>query len=545
MISEMVRRPFHPATVCAILVALWIVVPVGSVRAQASRSGADLARGTSADEERPNIILFLVDDLGWQDTSQPFHTARTPFNDLYRTPNVEKLARQGMMFTNAYAASPVCTPTRTSIITGRHPARTRITNWTLRNSRDAQETGPRDYPLRSPVWDVDGLQPADTTLPQILGDHGYRTIHVGKAHFGALETGGADPTNLGFDVNVAGHAAGGPGSYYGQHNFSAAHRGGDTVWDVPGLETYHGTNVNLTESLTREALRVIENAAAGGRPFFLNMAHYGVHTPIMADSGFVDRYTGLDEIEVAYASMIEAVDASLGAILEELVRLGIAESTLIVFTSDNGGLSAHGRGASPSGTRVNSHNLPLRSGKGSAYEGGTRVPMVVAWAEPGRADGWQLPIAAGSSTDVPVVSHDLFPTFLEAAGLDVPDGYTLDGRSIVPLIAGEPGPLSARSIAWHYPHKWGPEGPGLDPFTSIRDGEWKMIYFYHERRWELYDLSRDTGETINLVRARPAVANRLSAAMLRWMEDVDAQMPHVRSTDVPVDPPAFSTPEQE
>ncbi len=518
---------------------------VGPVRGQESVRTPATIQPIAADVERPNIILFIVDDLGWQDTSLPFHTARTPFNDRYRTPNIERLARQGMMFTNAYAASPVCTPTRTSIMTGRHPARTHITNWTLRNSRDEQETGPRDYPLRSPEWDFGGLQPADTTLPGILRDHGYRTIHVGKAHFGALETRGADPTALGFDVNVAGHAAGGPGSYYGLHNFSAAHRGGGTVWDVPGLEEYHGQNVNLTESLTREAVRTIGEAVEDGKPFFMNMAHYGVHTPIMADSGFIDHYQELDQVEAAYASMIEAVDASLGNILDELHRLGIADNTLVLFTSDNGGLSAHARGMSPSGTHVNTHNLPLRSGKGSAYEGGTRVPMVVAWARVAGEDavGQQLAIMPGSSSDVPVISHDLFPTILDAAGVGIPSGFILDGRNLVPLLTGAPDLLPHRPLAWHYPHKWGPEGPGLDPFTSIRDGDWKLIYFYHERRWELYDLSRDLGETIDLLRSRPDMAAGLSQAMVRWMEDVNAQVPHVRSTDAPVDTPAYSIPD--
>ena len=160
------------------------------------------------ESDRPNIILYIVDDMGWQDTSVPFHSSRTPFNALYRTPNMERLARQGLLFTQAYAASPVCTPTRASIMTGRNPARTRITNWTLRNSRDAQETGPKNYPLRSPAWDFDGLQPGDVVLPALLQADGYHTIHVGKAHFGALETQGANPSTLGFDVNIAGHAAG-------------------------------------------------------------------------------------------------------------------------------------------------------------------------------------------------------------------------------------------------------------------------------------------------------------------------------------------------
>jgi arylsulfatase A-like enzyme len=260
----------------------------------------------------------------------------------------------------------------------------------------------------------------------------------------------------------------------------------------------------------------------------------------MADSQFVSHYGGLDDVEAAYASMIEAVDASLGEILGELERLEVAHRSLIVFTSDNGGLSAHARGTSPSGSRVNSHNLPLRSGKGSAYEGGTRVPLIVSWARPAAGDAAKpLAIEPASSSDVPVISEDLFPTVLAAAGVAVPGSYRSDGQSLVPLLTDGDHELSDRVLGWHYPHKWGPEGPGLDPFTSIRDGDWKMIFFYHERRWELYDLSTDLGETINLVRARPEVAGRLSGEMTRWMADVIAQVPHDRSTDEPVDPPFF------
>lgn len=486
-------------------------------------------RTTPPEAPRPNIALFLVDDLGWQDTSVPFYTERTPFNDRYRTPHMERLARQGMTFTNAYAASPVCTPTRTSIMTGRHPARTRITNWTLRNDLDAQETSPKAYPLRSPAWHVAGLQPGEVTLPEVLRRNGYRTIHVGKAHFGALGTPGADPTTLGFDVNVAGHAAGGPGSFYGRHNFSGAHRGADRVWDVPGLERYHGQNIYLTDALTREANRAIERAVAEGKPFFLNMAHYAVHAPIMADSQYVGRYEGLHPVEAAYASMIEGMDASLGAIMDKLEELGVAENTLILFMSDNGGLSAHARGG-----ELHTHNAPLRSGKGSAYEGGIRVPMIVAWAKPNAGTPAQarLPIEAGRDTDEPVISDDFFPTILEVTGVEESASFTqdIDGRSLVPLLVQAGGFERGGPLHWHYPHKWGPEGPGLDPFTAIRDGDWKLIYFYHDRRWELYNLANDLGETTNLAERRPEITERLARNMVAWMEDVGAQAPVARAT---------------
>ena len=225
------------------------------------------------EKKSPNIILFLVDDMGWQDTSVPFYHERTPFNDIYHTPNMERLAAQGMKFTQAYSHS-VCSPTRVSLMSGMNAARHRVTNWTLR--RNATNDHVHET-LELPKWNVNGLQPTDsiessvhvTTLPQILQDHGYFTIHSGKAHFGAIGTPGENPSNLGFDINIAGHAAGGPGSYHGEKNFSALWRNGSPVWDVPGLDKYHGKNINLTEALTIEAINALDSATKLGKPFFL------------------------------------------------------------------------------------------------------------------------------------------------------------------------------------------------------------------------------------------------------------------------------------
>ncbi len=519
---------------------VWLLLPVlllafAGIKTDSPENISSVAAVT----DKPNIILFLVDDMGWQDTSVPFHSVVTPFNQIYRTPNMERLARQGMLFTNAYAASPVCTPTRTSIMTGRNPARTRITNWTLRNSREDQETGPANYPLRSPDWRFEGLQPGDVTLPAVLQENGYQTIHAGKAHFGALDTPGADPTNLGFAVNIAGHAAGAPGSYYGIHNFGRSSRGGNDVWDVPGLETYHGRGINLTEVLTHEANRAIEDAVLSGQPFFLNMAHYGVHTPIMADSQYVDHYAGMPPVEAAYASMLEGMDASLGSILHQLENLNQATRTLIVFFSDNGGLSAHTRGATPMGTGLNTHNLPLRSGKGSAYEGGIRVPMIVSWAKRNDSEPMQqaLNLPAGARIDTPVISDDFFTTFLEIAKVRASGGYKHDGRgfwsSEFGVRGSEFGVRSSeiverredRVLGWHYPHKWGPEGPGTDPFTAVRKGDWKLIYFYKDDRYELYNLANDLGETTDLAWKQPEALAEMQEVMEEWMDEMGAQVP--------------------
>ena len=238
----------------------------------------------AADAARPNLLVFLVDDMGWQDTSVPFWTERTPLNDKFVTPNMERLAERGMRFTQAYACC-VCSPTRVSLMTGINAARHRVTNWTLHPDKT---TDKKTEDLVLPVWNMAGMQPVPdiprsvhaTPLAQILHDHGYFTIHCGKAHFGGVGTPGADPRKLGFDVNIAGHAAGGPGSYQGLEDFgNAPKKAAHKIWGVPGLEKYHGQDIHLTEALTREALAALDTARATGKPFFLYMAHYAVHAP--------------------------------------------------------------------------------------------------------------------------------------------------------------------------------------------------------------------------------------------------------------------------
>ncbi len=471
----------------------------------------------SAGAQPPNIVLFLVDDMGWQDTSVPFHAERTPFNDRYQTPHMETLASEGMKFTSAYAAC-VCSPTRVSIMTGQNAARHGVTNWTLRKDRD--QSGNHPTLLPPPDWNLNSLQPEDVTLPRLLQEVGYRTIHVGKAHFGAKGTPGEDPRALGFDVNIAGHAAGGLGSFLGTHNFSAAHRGGDRVWDVPGLEKYHGQDIYLTEALTREANAQVDQAVADGKPFYLYMSHYTVHTPIMADNRFYEKYRqiGLDETEAKYASMIEGMDRSLGDILRNLERHRIEGNTVVIFMSDNGGLSAHGRGGEP-----HTHNLPLSSGKGSSHEGGVRVPMIVRF--PGV-------VTPGSVTNAPVICEDLFPTILRIAGATIPADHvpTVDGRDFMPLLTMGGDFDRDRAYFWHYPHVWGPSGPGIMPHSAIRRGEWKLIYDYAGKRYELYNLMNDLGERRNLADERRDIVGRLSADLRGYLEEVGAPMPVWKET---------------
>jgi len=470
---------------------------------------------------QPNLLVFLVDDLGWQDLSLPLHHVSTALNERYRTPNVERLAAGGMTFTQAYASAPVCTPTRTSLMTGRSPARNHITYWTLNADSDTSAPFPGLLP---PAWDVNGLQPDDVTLPALLSRKGYRTIHVGKAHFGAQGTPGSDPANLGFDVNVAGHGAGAPASYLASESFSRGN-----VWDVPGLERWHGSDAYLTEALSAEASAAVRDAVAAGQPFFLNMAPYAVHTPIMANPRHVGDDPGLPPVEAAYASMIAGVDRALGELLDLLDALDIADETVVIFTSDNGGLSAHGRAGEP-----HTHNAPLRSGKGSYYEGGVRVPAVVRW--PGVTE-------AGARSAVPIITHDLFLTLLAMAdvGLKPELRGPLDGVDITPLLKGAgpgAGDLSDRTMLWHQPHYWGIPGPGIEPFSALRQGRWKLIYRHRDRGFELYDLQVDLGEAHDLAPSQPELLHRLADDLTRRLRRVDAQMSLDAESGEPVPWPA-------
>lgn len=487
---------------------------------------------------QPNLILVLVDDLGWQDTSVAFTETPTPFQQRYRTPNLERLAAAGVRFSNAYASGSVCTPTRSALMSGQAPSRTHITDWTLHEKRDFSRPMP---PLADPPWSKAGLVPSADLLPELLREQGYRTIFIGKAHFGARETPGANPLNLGFDVNIAGHAAGAPGSYYAKDSFGTLK---DGPWGVPGLEQYHGQDIFLTEALTLEMERELEAAAADGRPFFLDFSHYAVHTPIQADPKFASAYLerGLDAKEAAYASLIEGVDVSLGRMLAKLEALDLAADTLILFTSDNGGLSAHGRGKTPDGSGKDTHNAPLRSGKGSGYEGGLRVPFVMAWAgdvltnqRPPLREGatLSLPLEGGRLDSTPTITTDLYVTFAMLGG--VPHQRVAatnpEGIDLRPNLRGESN-HTPRFLAWNYPHKWGPEGDRYEPFVALRNGDWKIIHWYDDHSWELYNLASDLGEKENRMQADPEVAAHMQELLRSWMLAVKAQRPVDQATGV-------------
>ncbi|MBN2513913.1 MAG: sulfatase [Sedimentisphaerales bacterium] len=478
--------------------------------------------------KKPNIMLFLVDDMGWQDTSVPFHTEMTPFNRRYRTPNMEQLARQGVKFTEAYSCC-VCSPTRISLMTGLNAARHRVTNWTL--NKNASNDSPHET-LSFPEWNVNGLSPTAgiehtivaKTFPQLLQQAGYHTIHVGKAHFGARTTPGEDPLALGFDVNIAGHAAGGPGHYLGTANFGNKPGEHTLPWGVPGLEKYHGQDIFLTEALTIEAIQAMDRAVATSKPFFLYMSHYAVHVPFARDRRFIQKYidAGLDSKEAMYAALIEGMDKSLGDLMANLNRHHIENETIILFMSDNGGLSASGRGGKP-----HTHNRPLSSGKGSSHEGGVRVPMIVRWPGITQSD---------SACDQPVMIEDFFPTILEMAGIEHwrRGSMQIDGISLVPLLENRPGFPESRALVWHFPNHWGHSGPGIAPHSAIRKGDFKLIYYHATQSFELFNVAHDIGETDNLFASRPEIAKQLADELAAYLRRTKAQMPVNKITSKPV-----------
>ena len=477
------------------------------------------------EKSQPNIILFLVDDMGWQDTSVPFWTERTPFNDRYHTPNMERLASEGMKFTQAYS-TPVCSPTRVSLMTGMNAIHHRVTNWTLR--KDVLKPMEINHEVLSfPMWNVNGITPDGsvdyavhaTPFPAILRDAGYHTIHVGKAHLGAIGTRGENPLNLGFDINIAGHAAGAPKSYYGAENFGNLEKFKGTPWPVPGLDEYHGQEIFLTEALTQKAIQSIDQSTEMDKPFFLYMAYYAVHTPIMADHRFFQKYidAGLDSTEAKYASMVEAMDKSLGDILNHLDDKNLAENTVILFTSDNGGLSAVARGG-----EKHTHNKPLSSGKGSTHEGGIREPMLARW--PGVTP-------AGSVNDNYLIIEDFYPTILEIAGINNYNPIQeIDGISFVDQLKNPAKKEQDRPLYWHFPNEWGPTGPGIGAFSSVRKGDWKYIYYHVDQREELFNIKNDIGETENLVTKNPEMRDQLADLLGNHLKSSDAQMPTIKES---------------
>lgn len=473
-----------------------------------------------AQDQKPNIVVFLVDDMGWMDTSVPFGDRIMALNRQYHTPNMERLAKEGMKFTNAYA-TPVCTPSRISMLTGMNAAHHNVTNWT-HLLKDNPSDG-EDKLFNRVDWNFNGFSPVPNTphtvhatpLPQLLKDAGYFTVHVGKAHWGSQGTPGANPLNLGFMVNVAGNSIGHPQSYLGQENYGNV-PGKFTYNAVQGLAEYYGTDTFLSEALTLEALKSIDAPAKNKQPFYLYLAHYAVHLPIQSDDRFIQKYIdqGLDLREAKYASLVEGMDKSLGDLMDYLEKNNLADNTIILFMSDNGGLSLSDSRAGEAHTQ----NLPLKAGKGSVYEGGIREPMIVKWPKI---------VEAGSIADHPVIIEDFFPSILEMAGINKPTFIQkIDGESFVSVLKGKESRDEDRLLIWHYPHRWlTQEGPGINYFSAARQGKWKLVYDFRKEKVELYDLEKDLGEHVDLALKEKKIANKLSKALTDQLKEWNAPMP--------------------
>lgn len=473
---------------------------------------AALAGAAVARDSTPNIVLFLIDDLGWADLG-------LTGSAYYETPNVDALAEQGAFFSNAYAANPVCSPTRASILTGKYPSRIGLTN----HSGSAGPKGPKYMLTPPPV--VGNMPPGDVTLGEALREAGYTAAHIGKWHLQAHHQ--TDRTHFpqanGFDINIAGHRMGQPGSYYFPYK-SEQH----PSTNVPDMDDGDDGDY-LTDALTDKAIAFIDENRA--RPFFLNMWYYTVHTPINPRKDKLEKYRkkardmGLEptmreavpdhqslshahQDNPSYACMVESMDENIGRILDTLTRLDLEDDTLVVLLSDNGGLSTGVGPMAPTSC------FPLRAGKAWVYEGGIRVPLIVRL--PGR-------VKAGLKLDEPVVSTDLYPTILELASLPLRPKQHVDGVSLAPLATGREKSLGREAIYFHYPHYHHINTMG--PAGAVRMGDYKLVEVYETGKVELYNLRDDIGEQKDLSLALPELTARLKKKLLDWRQASGAQMP--------------------
>jgi len=418
-----------------------------------------------------NFVIMLIDDYGWRDSSCYGST-------YYETPNLDALAREGVRFTNAYAACPVCSPTRASILTGQYPARLKLTDWI---------PGRKQWPaarVLTPSF-AQALPLKENTLAELLAPAGYVSASIGKWHLGGA---GNLPMDQGFGLNYGGTDKGSPPSYFPPYR-------------IPGVEAA-SSDEYLDENLTDRAIRFLDESR--GKPFFLYLPHYSVHLPFGGKPALIEKYRRKPnpQGDPRYAAMIETMDASIGRLRAALKERQLSDHTVFIFLADNGGLRYEGKSQQP----VTS-NAPLRAGKGHLYEGGIRVPFVVHW--PGVAK-------PGHVSDQPISTVDILPTIARAAGLPTPS----DGVDLVPALRG--GKLKREALYWHYPHY---SNQGGAPGAAIRQGDFKLIHFYEDDRVELYNLREDLGETRNLAQRLPAKARQLRQKLDRWRADVAAVLP--------------------
>lgn len=478
--------------------------------------------------DRPNIMVFLVDDMGVMDTSVPFLTdgngrpVRYPLNEWYQTPSMERIAASGIRFNQFYAMS-VCSPTRISIMTGQNAARHRSTNWINPGQDNAGKFGAKD-------WNWEGLRKGDVTLPSILRTVGYETIHVGKGHFGPTNYEGADPLNLGFDVNIGGAAFGAPGSYYGEKSYGRGTKRSNHA--VPHLEAYHGSDVFLSEALTLEAKKAVTESVKSGKPFYLYFSHYAVHAPFESDPRFEENYADSDKPKnaKAFATLIQGMDKSLGDMLNHFDALGVSEETLVIFLGDNGSDAPLGQ------QHAVACAAPLRGKKGAHYEGGMRVPFIASWARraPNKDVQTELPIPRGAIQSQVASVEDIFPTLAELTGAKIVDEHKVDGSSMRSLLLGQKDRSRAEQFLMHYPH--GTHRSNY--FTVWRDGDWKVIYHalpmekttggaiqFKDGNYELFNLRDDPFESTNLVTTRPNELNRMMKGLIEQLNLHEAVYP--------------------
>jgi len=455
-----------------------LVLFVGTLRAQGG--------------PQPNVIVILVDDMGWTDLSGYG-------SDLHQTPNIDRLAEAGMRFTNAYASAAVCTPTRAALMTGKAPARLNMTIW-----HEYAKTPTQNAKVIPPITEGN-LPHEEITIAEVLQQAGYRTGHVGKWHLGDAAH---YPETHGFDYSFGGSFWGAPATFY------FPYRG--FLWSefryIPGVDAGEPRDgEHLTDRLTDEALEFIDTASED--PFFLYMSYYTVHTPIEGKPEIADRYRqrireGMHHVNAHYAAMHETLDDNVGRILKKLEEKGVADHTVVILTSDNGGFINEFDG------QTVTSNAPLRSGKGALYEGGVRVPLIVHW--PGVT-------TAGSVSAEPVTTTDLYPTILDVTGLTgaAQHNESVDGLSLSPLLENPASTLDREALFWHYPHYY----HTTTPVSAVRQGKWKLLEFLEDDHLELYDLEADIGETQNLASSQPVLASELKRRLHQWREEVEAPMP--------------------
>lgn len=449
---------------------------------------------SNKESQAPNIVFILADDLGWTDLGCYGST-------YHETANIDRLAQNGMIFTHAYSASPVSSPTRASIMTGKHPSRLNITDWIPGGDPQNRELlGPKD---------LHELPLSELCLAEVFKQNNYTTFFAGKWHLGDE---GYFPEDQGFDYNFGGHHRGSPpGGYYSPYN-------NPKLTDGPDGEY-------LTDRLTDESIKFIKKNKDSA--FFLYLSYYTVHTPIQANKNYIDKYknklsgiqdslvrllpehngqTVQNQANPAYASMIHSMDNNVGRLLETLNKLGLSDNTIIIFTSDNGGLSTLRRGVAPTSVK------PLRAGKGWCYEGGIRIPLIIK--KPGMKK-------AGSLSDIPVVSYDLYPSILDMAGLENLPQQHKDGISILPLLNGKRD-INRDAIFWHFPHY---HGSAWTPGSAILMDNWKLINFYETKTIELYNLNNDIGERTDLSEKYPEKLSQLKRKLNEMLQETESKFP--------------------